>query len=55
MYDPMNINNGQPQNPENTSGSMGLLAEVFESGIQISGIDFLNGSELEACKFKLAL
>ena len=21
MYDPMNINNGQPQNPENTSGS----------------------------------
>ena len=50
-----NPGGGKEKGAENTSGSMGLLAEVFESGIQISGIDFLNGSELEACKFKLAL
>ena len=39
----------------NISGSMGLQVEVYESGIQVQGIDFLSSSKIEKCCFTLEM
>ena len=38
---------------ENSSGSMGLCLSIFKNSIQIQGIDFLTGTEIDSCCFHL--
>lgn len=46
------VRNGEA---ENASGSMGLYVMVFESTIQIKGIDFCKGNPIPRCNFTLNL
>ena len=48
--DPYMVKSGQT---ENTSGSMGLYITVYKCGIVILGIDFLSGTEIDCCRFRL--